>query len=172
MIDNGNRQAITRADEIRLTLTRPMKTLFLLLRVTTGMLAAGALLILLAIVLLRSGAAFAKESVGAIGYVGSLFTSGFTKGTAPKAAGWVVALPQAGLALLFVAMLVTLFYPGAKIYLHVVAALTGLAVIWYVRMLLTEVKLEILCAPLLVAWFCYYLMCLFWQSHQPPATGS
>ena len=67
-----------------------MKTIFLLLRVTTGMLATGALLILLGIVLLRSSAAFAKESVGALGYVAALFTSGFTKGIAPKAAGWVV----------------------------------------------------------------------------------
>ena len=151
-----------------------MKTLFLLLRVTTGLMATSALLILLAIVLLRSAAAFAKESAGAVGYVASLFTSGFTKGTAPKAAGWVASLPQAGLALLFVAMLVTLFLPGAKIFLHVVAVLAALAVVWYVRMMLTEAQLEILCVPALAAWFCYYLMCLFWHAHQPLplATGS
>src|ERR1017187_10301714 len=128
-----------------------MKTFFLFLRVTTGMLATGALLILLGIVLLRSSATFAKESVGALGYVAALFTSGFTKGTAPKAVGWVVSL----------------FLPGAKIFLHVVAALAGLAVVWYVRMMLTEVKLEILCLPLLAAWFVYYLMCLFWHARQP-----
>jgi hypothetical protein len=151
-----------------------MKTLFLLLRMTTGLMAIGALLILLAIVLVRSGAAFAKESAGALGYVAALFTSGFTKGTAPKAAGWVVSLPQAGLALLFVAMAVSLFLPGAKIFLHLIAALAGLAVVWYVRMMLTEVKLEILCLPLLAAWFFYYLMCLFWHGLQPmpPSTGS
>src|SRR5664279_420877 len=107
-----------------------MKALFLILRITTGLMATGALLILLAIVLLRSGAAFAKESAGAISYVASLFTSGFTKGTAPKAAGWVVSLPQAGLTLLFVAMLIAIFYPGAKIFLHSVAVLTALAVVW------------------------------------------
>src|ERR1039457_6120230 len=129
-----------------------MKTLFLILRLTTGLMATGALLMLLAIVLLRSTAAFAKESAGAIGYVASLFTSGFTKGTAPQAAGWVVSLPLACLALLFVAMLVTLFLRGAKILLHLVAAMTGLAVVWYVRMMLTEVRLEILCLPLLVVW--------------------
>jgi hypothetical protein len=152
---------------------RPMKTLFLLVQVTTGLMAVAALLILLAIVLLRSSAAFAKESAGALGYVAALLTSGFTKGTAPKAAGWVVAWPQAGLALLFVAMLVTLFLPGAKIFLHLVAALAAVAVVWYVRMLLTEVKLEIFCLPLLAAWFTYYLMCLFWHAHQPmpPVTG-
>ena len=151
-----------------------MKTLFLLVQVVTGMMAVAALLILLAIVLLRSSAAFVKESAGAVGYVAKLFTSGFTQGTAPKQAGWVVSWPQAGLALLFVAMLVTLFYPGAKIFLHLVAVLSALAVVWYARMLLTEVKLEILCLPLLAAWFSYYLMCLFWHARQvmPMTTGS
>ena len=152
-----------------------MKVLFLLLRMTTGLMAVGALLIMLGIVLLRSGAAFAKESVGVLGYVAALFTSGFTRGTPPKdPAGWVVSLPQAGLAILFVAMLVSLFLPGAKVFLHLVAALAGLAVVWYVRMMLTEVKLEILCLPLVAVWFVYYALCVFWHGPQPvpPVIGS
>jgi hypothetical protein len=152
-----------------------MKNLFLLLRVLTGMMAVGALVILLAIVLLRSGAAFMKESVGVIGYVAALFTSGFTKGTPLKEpAGWIVSLPQAGLALLFVAMLVSSFLPGAKIFLHLIAVMAGVALIWYGRMMLTEAKLEILCLPLLVVWLFYYAMCVFWYSHQPLpiATGT
>src|SRR5438105_78645 len=107
-----------------------MKTFFLLWQILTGMMAVAALLILLAIVLLRSTAAFAKESAGVFTYVAQLFTSGFTKGTAPKDSGWVVAWPQATLALLFVAMLVTIFMPGSKVLLHVVAALTGVALVW------------------------------------------
>jgi hypothetical protein len=151
-----------------------MKNFFLLLRVTTASLAVGALGILLAIVLLRSGAAFLKESVGVLGYVIRLFTSGFTEGTTPKEpAGWVVSLPQAGLALIFVAMLVSLFLPGAKIFLHLIAATAVVAVIWYVRMMLTEVKLEIFCLPLILLWFFYYAMCIFWRGNQPApiATG-
>jgi hypothetical protein len=56
----------------------------------------------------------------------------------------------------------------------VVAALAGVAAVWYVRMMLTELKLEILCLPLLAAWLVYYLMCLFWLAHQPvpPVPGS
>ena len=145
-----------------------MKTLFLLWRVLTGLTATSALLILLAIVLLRSGAAFMKEGVGVVGYVAKLFTSGFTEGTPPKEpAGWVIALPQVGLASLFVAMIVSVFQPGARILLHVVAALTGVAVIWYVRMMLTEVELEILCLPLLVVWLIYYALCVFWPGNAP-----
>jgi len=152
-----------------------MTTLFSLVRVTTGLMVVGALVVLLLIILLRSGAAFLKESAGVLSYVAALFTSGFTKGTPPKApAGWVISLPQAGLAILFVAMLITLFYPGAKIFLHLVAALAGVAAIWYVRMLLTEVKPEIFCLPLVAVWFFYYALCLFWrgQSPVPNITGS
>jgi hypothetical protein len=139
------------------------------------MTAAGALLVLLAIVLLRSGLQFMKEGVGVLGYVAALFTSGFTKGTPPKdPAGWIVSPQQAGLAVLFVAMLFTLFHPGARIFLHVVAAMAAIAVIWYVRMMLTEAKLEILCVPLLVIWFLYYAVCIFWSGNQPStvAVGS
>ena len=72
-----------------------------------------------------------------------------------------------GLAALLVAMIVSLFLPEAKILLHIVAVLAGVAVIWYVRMMLTEVKLEILCLPLVGVWFLYYAMCIFWSGNQP-----
>jgi len=145
-----------------------MKTLFLLLRILTGLSVSTALVILLAIVLLRSGGAFLKEGVGVLGYVARLFTSGFTKGTPPQdPRGWIVSLPQVGLAALLVAMIVSLFLPEAKILLHIVAVLAGVAVIWYVRMMLTKVKVEILCLPLLAVWFFYYAMCIFWSGNQP-----
>src|ERR1035438_6434434 len=146
-----------------------MKNLFLLLRILTGLSISTALVIVLAIVLLRSGATFLKEGVGVVGYVAQLFTSGFTKGTTPPPArGWIVSVPQGGLAVLFVAMIVSLFHPDARILLHIIAALAGIAVIWYARMMLAEdVKLEILCLPLLAVWFFYYAMCLFWSGNQP-----
>jgi hypothetical protein len=146
-----------------------MKSLFLLLRILTGLSVSTALVVLLAIVLLRSGAVFLKEGVGVLGYVAQLFTSGFTKGTTPPPPrGWVVAFPQVGMAALFVAMMVSLFHPDAKILLHIIAALAGIALIWYARMLLADdVKLEILCLPLLAVWFFYYAMCIFWSGNQP-----
>ena len=145
-----------------------MKNLFLILRLLTGLSVSTALVILLAIIFLRSGAVFMKEGVGVICYVAQLFTSGFTKGTAPpKPRGWIVSLPNVGLAILFVAMIVSLFHPDAKILLHLIAAMAGVALIWYVRMMLIEVKLEILCLPLLAVWFFYYAMCIFWSGNQP-----
>jgi hypothetical protein len=152
-----------------------MKNLFLLLRILTGLSVSTALLVLLTIVLLRSGAVFLKEGVGVVGYVAQLFTSGFTRGTTPPPPrGWVVGLPQVGMAVLFGAMIVSLFHPDARILLHIIAAMTGVAVVWFARMLLTDdVKLEILCLPLLAVWFFYYAMCLFWSGNQPllPITG-
>ena len=76
-------------------------------------------------------------------------------------------MPQLGLAILFVAMMVSLFQPGAKLFLPIVAVMAGVAVIWCVRMLLTEVKLEIFCLPVVAVWFCYYAMCIFWRAKQP-----
>jgi hypothetical protein len=153
-----------------------MKNLFLLLRILTGLSVSTAMMVLLAIVLLRSGAAFMKEGVGVVGYVAQLFTSGFTKGTTPPPPrGWVIGLPQVGMAALFVAMIVSLFHPDARIPLHIIAVMADVAVVWYGQMLLTDdVKLEILCLPLLAVWFFYYAMCLFWSGNQPllPITGS
>lgn len=145
-----------------------MNAFFLVFRVITGMAAAAAFLQLLLIIFLRSALAFAKKSGSALKYVATLFTSGFTQGTAPKdPSGWIVSMPQVGLALLFVSMFVLVFLPTAKTYLHIVAAVGLVTGIWLVRVLLTTRHLEILCLPFFAIWFLYYVMCLFWHGNQP-----
>jgi hypothetical protein len=140
-----------------------MNIFFNLLRILTGLLLTGAFFVLMLIVLLRSTLQFAKESAGVLAYVTRLFTSGFTQGTPPRdPAGWIVSAPQAGLALLFIAMLVSVFLPGTKILLHILAGFTGLALFWYLRMAMTGTQLEVLCLPAIAAWLAYYAMCLFW----------
>ncbi len=141
-----------------------MITLVLLLRYLTGLMLASAILVLVAIMFLHSAANFAKEGGVVLGYIISLFTSGFTQGTAPPdARGWIASVPQIGLVMLFLAMIVSLVYPGAKIFLHVVAVMAIAATIWYLRMIFTDVQLEILCLPVLPVWFIYYAICLFWR---------
>jgi hypothetical protein len=141
-----------------------MKSVFLILRLLTGAALFTALLLVSAIVLLRSFGTFAKESAGVLIYVTELFSSGFTKGTAPKdPAGWVISWPQAALAALLISMIVSLFLPDSKTFLHSVAASASLAVLagaWWMR---TGLKLEILCLPMLALWFIYYVFCLFWK---------
>lgn len=139
-----------------------MKTVFLLVKVLTGMFAAGALGVLVLAVFLRSTLAFAKEGVGVLGYVVALFTSGFTKGTPPpEPEGWVIAFPQVGLALLFLAMLVSVFLPEARAYLHGVAVAAAVAGGWLLVLVWTGPRLEILCLPAFAVWAVYYAMCLW-----------
>lgn len=141
-----------------------MSTLFLLLRFLTGLMLAAAILVLVAIMFLHSAANFAKEGVGILGYVVSLFASGFTKGTAPaEPRGWIASMPQISLVMLFIAMIVSLFYAAAKTLLHVIAVMAVAATIWYLRMIFTDIQLEILCLPVLPIWFTYYAICLFWR---------
>jgi hypothetical protein len=135
--------------------------LFLLVRILTGVTVSGALVIVLLIVFLHSAANFAKEGVGVIGYVAALFTSGFTKGVPPpEARGWMVNVPQIGLAILFTSMLASLFLPGARTLLHVVAAMGAVTLIWYARMIFNGPQLEVLCLPLFPIWYVYYGLCL------------
>jgi hypothetical protein len=144
-----------------------MPNAFLLFRYLTGLMLASALIILCVIMFLHSALNFAKEGVGVLGYVGALFTSGFTKGDAPpEPRGWIMTLPQIGLAVMFIAMIATLTTPTQKLYLHLVAAMGVVAVIWYIRMMLTGLQLEIFCLPLFPAWFIYYALCIFW--FRPP----
>ena len=138
-----------------------METFFPVLRWATGLLAALAILILLVITLLRSFFAFAKEGLGAIGYIATLFTSVFTKGTPPVRRGWVVERAQVGLVVLFAAMIVSSFRPGGTMVLHLVA------VIWYVQRMRMGLLLEIFCLPVLPVWFLYYGVCIFWSDRLP-----
>lgn len=136
---------------------------FLLFRCLTGLLLGAGLILLLLIMLLHSAANFMREGASVLGYVAALFTSGFTKGTPPPdPRGWITTLPQVGLALLFLAMQVSLFYPAAKPFLHAVAAFSLLALGWYARMMWTGWQLEILCLPALLTWWLYYGLSLFW----------
>jgi hypothetical protein len=132
-----------------------------LLRLVTGLLSIGGMVLISLLILLRSTWQFAKEGAGVLGYVAQLFTSGFTKGTPPpEPAGWIASVPQIGLLILFATMLVSLFFPTTKTFLHVLAAATGVASLWYAWMLCTQVRVEIVCLPTLVVWFVYYAVCL------------
>ncbi|MBY0505227.1 MAG: hypothetical protein K2X03_15040 [Bryobacteraceae bacterium] len=147
-----------------------MFTAFLLFRYLTGLMLSVGLALLLLITLFHSAVNFAREGAGVLGYVVALFSSGFTKGTRPPdPRGWITSMPQVGLALLFLAMIVSLFYPSLKALLHTVAAMGLVALAWYARMMGTEWHLEILCLPLIPLWFLYYGLCLFW--FRPVATA-
>jgi len=146
-----------------------MPILFLLLRILSGILLTCGLTVLMLIVFLHSAVNLMKEGVGVLGYVATLFGSGFTKGTAPTdPQGFMVTMPQVGLTVLFVAMIVSLFLPGSRLLLHAVAVAGAVALVWYARMLLNGPQLELLCLPAFPVWYVYYALCLFWSGSQNP----
>ena len=144
-----------------------MNTLFVIMRIATGIASLGAFALLSLVLFLRDAASTAKEGVQAIGYVAKLFATAFTEGTAPRAAGWHISAWQIMIGALAVAMLVSVFTPGTRWLLHSIAALAVVVMIGYARMIFTGMSMEIVCLPFLAVWFGYYAMCLFWQGRVP-----
>ncbi|MDX6765723.1 MAG: hypothetical protein SFU85_02930 [Candidatus Methylacidiphilales bacterium] len=140
-----------------------MNTLFLVTRILAALASVAGLALAGLIWFVRDTLQLAKEGVGVLGYVIQLFTSGFTQGTAPEqvGSGWISALPQAGLAVLFLAMLVAVFLPESRPVLHAVGlavALTAGALLFCV---FTTPRLEVLTLPLLLVWAGYYLIAVW-----------
>lgn len=145
-----------------------MAVFFLLARILTGVGVSFSLALLLLIIFFHSAVNFAKEGAGVLGYVVSLFTSGFTKGTRPPdPQGWIVNWAQVGLAAVLVAMLVSVFLPHVRMFLHVVAALGVMVLIWFGRMVWSGPELEVICLPWFPVWYVYYALCLTWWAKQP-----
>jgi hypothetical protein len=142
----------------------PMKWAFLAFQFFMGAVFSLGLLILLSIVLLRNAGAFVRESADVFTYVVELFTSGFTQGTAPKGAvGWTTFWPQAVLTALFIAMIVSLFFPDSRTFLHSLALVTAITLLACAGWMREGMKMEIVCLPLMALWYLYYASCLWWK---------
>ena len=134
-----------------------MRFLFYLLRASSGLASLAALGILVLLILLQSAGAFLKESAGVVKSVAVLFTSGFTKSThLDQPSGWNVHSHQAALVILFGAMLISIFMPGTKLFLHALAVLAGAAIVWC---LWTRAFWYL---PSIAVWFSYYAACIYW----------
>lgn len=142
-----------------------MNTLFIILRIITGISSVTAFIVLSLVVFLRDTASTAKEGIGVLGYAAKLFATGFTEGKAPKTEPWQIGPWQIIIGLLSLAMLVSVFTPGSRWFLHGVAALTVIVMLGYAKMIFTGASMEIACLPFLVVWLGYYAMSIFWQSH-------
>ena len=141
-----------------------MNAFFIILRILTGLSSLGALILWSLVVFLRDTASTAKQGLHVFAYVSKLFATAFTEGTAPKEAGWQMGPWQIMIGVLSITMIVSVFTPGTRWFLHGVGVLAALVMIGYARMIFTGPSLEIVCAPFLVLWFGYYAMCVFWRS--------
>jgi hypothetical protein len=142
-----------------------MNALFIIMRIVSGFASVVALVLLSLVVFLRDTASTAKEGMKVLGYTAKLFTTAFTEGTAPKTEPWHIGPWQIIIGVLALAMLVSVFTPGSRGFLHGVAALAAVVMLGYARMIFTGASMEIVCLPFLVVWFGYYAMCLCCRPH-------
>jgi len=140
-----------------------MNALFIALRILTAMSSLGAFILWCLVVFVRDTASLAKEGVGVLGYAAKLFASGFTEGVPPNNEPWRLGPWQISIGMLALAMLVSVFTPGAKWLLHCVAGVAILVMLGYARMVSSGPSLEIVCLPFLLVWFLYYAMSLMWR---------
>jgi hypothetical protein len=140
-----------------------MNALFVITRVVTGLTSVIAFVVLSLVVFLRDTASTAKEGFSVLGYVIKLFATGFTEAAAPQTEAWHIGPCQIILGVLSLAMLVSVFTPGSRWFLHSIALLAGVVLIGYARMIFVGPSLEIACLPFLMVWFGYYAMCVFWR---------
>ncbi len=136
------------------------KVLFFILRLAIGV---GSILVLagtLAIFLASNLLELIKGVTKALASVVVLFASGFTKSN--PVAGPELQLSPAvlGIAFTFLAIFASVFMPGQKIFLHIVAVMAIGAGIWDGYRSATNPGHPFLYLPLILLWLVYYVWCL------------
>lgn len=139
-----------------------MNALFIFLRLSTGVTSLCAFALLGFVVFLRGAASTARRGVQVFAYVTRLFASAFTEGTAPAEASWRISPWQVMIGALSLMMLISVFTPGSRWFLHGTALLAAIVMIGYLGMIFSGASLEVVCLPFLVVWFGYYAMWAFW----------
>jgi hypothetical protein len=137
-----------------------IKAAFIILRV---LVAIGALLGFagsLAVILFTNIFKFVKDGVGIFAAVVTTFASGFQKSPSAPEPGLVFSLPIVGLAVTFAAIFASVFMPGQKIFLHIVAAMSIAAFAWEIWRISTNPQAQAIYWPVIALWFLYYGICL------------
>jgi hypothetical protein len=135
------------------------KIAFGILRVLVGLASLASLALTGLIILVTGFFNLAKGLFGAVGSVITVFASGFQKNPPVPDPDPAIPLPLIGLAILFAAMFASVFMPGQKIFLHIVAAMALIAVIWEAWRTFHATP-EMLYTPVIVLWAVYYALCL------------
>lgn len=136
------------------------KVAFFILRL---LVAIGAIAVLggtLLVFLFDNFLGFMKSLLKTVAAVVTIFASGFQK--SPDAPGpQVIFSPLlAGIAITFLGIFASVFMPGQKIFLHIVAALALLAAAWDIWRSSTDAGHPFLFLPVILLWFVYYAVCL------------
>jgi hypothetical protein len=133
---------------------------FVTLRV---LVAIAALASLIATGLIMLVIAFFNIMKGLLSGVGGMivtFASAFQKSPETPNPDPGIPWPLFGLAILFGAMFASVFLPGQRIFLHVVAGMALIAEAWEIWRIATIPNYTMLYTPVMVLWVVYYVVCL------------
>jgi len=136
-----------------------LKAAFILLRVLTAIASLGALAGTILIIVVDSTVVLLKGGAYALVSIAKLFASGFQKSSPTPPVPQLVSLPMMGLAILFLTMFTSVFMPGQKIFLHIVAAMAVIAAIWRIWVVAhthDTNSITIFYLPVIALWFIYY----------------
>lgn len=137
-----------------------IRVLFFILRLLVALGALAVLAGTLVIFVFLNFVEFLKDAADAVKSVVVLFASGFRNSTVPPDSSTVFLPATIGLAITFGSMFVSVFLPGQKIFLHVVAVMSVAATVWDFWRAAHSEGSSALLWPVVLLWFVYYGICL------------
>ncbi len=126
-----------------------MSALFIIICIITGLDSVLAFILLGLIVFMHGAALTVKQGAQVLGYTTKLFATAFTEGAAPKTEAWHISPWQIMIGVLALAMLISVFTPGSRWFLHSVAALSVIVMLGCAKMIFMGASLEIVYLPFL-----------------------
>jgi hypothetical protein len=136
------------------------KVAFILLRIAVGIASLASLAVTGLVILVIAFFNLAKGFLGAIGAAVVTFASAFQKSPDVPDPDPGIPLSLIGLAIFFVTMFASVFTPGQKIFLHLVAGMALIAGIWEIWRVTHEPQAQVLYLPVIGLWMIYYAVCL------------
>ena len=134
---------------------------FLALRLFVAIAALAGTAAALFVILLTGSINLLKGGAHALAALIVLLTSGFQKSlSTPTPSEDLVPKPLVGLAVAFLAMFASVFTPGQKIYLHIVAAAAVIFGSWRLWSMAANPESPLMYMPVIALWFLYYAVCL------------
>jgi hypothetical protein len=137
------------------------KAAFIILRVITAIATLGAFAATIMVLLVTAAIELLKGGAHATLAVAKLFASGFRDaGPTPSPPANHLPAMLAGLAIFFLTMFISVFTPGQKIFLHIVAGMAIIATAGRIWFIATTPDHSALYLPVIAIWFVYYALCL------------
>jgi hypothetical protein len=137
-----------------------LKAAFITLRVLTGIASLAAFAGTMVVIFVTGAFRLLKGAAHAAISVAKLFASGFQHSDPASPVPHLVSLPLVGLAVLFLSMFTSVFTPGGKIFLHIVAAMALAAAAWRIWTMVHQSDNQLYYLPVIALWFIYYGVCL------------